>query len=89
MLTIHCVSHRLELAIKDSLLKHGEFVSVNEIMSTIFYMMKQSGKFNHQFHATAEALGVQVYIPLRRYTPLVLSTISGTGCGCCCTTGFH
>ena len=57
LLTIHCVSHRLELASKDSLLKHPEFVSVNEIMITIFYVMKQSGKFKHQFHAIAEALG--------------------------------
>ena len=61
LLTIHCVSHRLELAIKDSLLKHPEFVSVKDIMITIFYVMKQSGKFKRQFHATAEALGVQVY----------------------------
>ena len=61
LLTIHCLSHRLELAIKDSLLKHPEFVSVKDIMITIFYVMKQSGKFKRQFHATAEALGVQVY----------------------------
>ena len=60
LLTIHCVSHRLALAIKDSLLKHPEFVSVNEIMSTIFYVMKQSGKFKRQFHVTAEALGVHL-----------------------------
>ena len=60
LLTIHCVSHRLELAIKDSLLKHSEFVSVKDMMITIFYVMKQSRKFKRQFHATAEAPGVHL-----------------------------
>ena len=31
-----------------------------EILITIFYVMKQSGKFKRQFHATTEALGVHL-----------------------------
>ena len=61
LLPIHCVSHRLELAIKESLLKHPQFDQVKDVMITIFYMFKQSGKLKRQFFATAEALGVHVY----------------------------
>ena len=61
LMSIHCVSHRLELAIKDSLLKNTDFSQVKDTMVTIFYLMKQAGKFQRQFNCTAEALGVQVY----------------------------
>ena len=40
LLTIHCVAHRFELAIKDSCLKHVEFVQTKDLMITIFYIMK-------------------------------------------------
>ena len=44
IVTIHSVSHRLELAIQDSLLRHKEFVQVKDFMQTLFYLFKQSGK---------------------------------------------
>ena len=61
LMSIHCVSHHLGLAVKESLLKHTDFSQVKDTMVTIFYLMKQSGKFQRQFNCTAEALGVQVY----------------------------
>ena len=57
----HCVSHRVELAVKDALKKEKAFSQVQDLMIVIYYLMKQSGKFKRHFHETAKALGVQVY----------------------------
>ncbi|XP_077989284.1 zinc finger protein 862-like [Glandiceps talaboti] len=61
LLTTHCVSHRIELAIKDSLLKLKSFEQVKDVMVNIYYLMKRSGKFQRHFKSTAEAMCVQVY----------------------------
>ncbi|XP_038063160.1 zinc finger protein 862-like [Patiria miniata] len=61
LVSIHCVSHRLELAVKDTLMKEGPFKQVSEMMTTLYYLMKQSGKFKRHFEVTASALHCQVY----------------------------
>lgn len=61
LVNVHCVSHRVELAIKDALLKNQNFVSVQDFLTTLYYLFKKSGKFARHFHATATALDVQVY----------------------------
>ena len=58
LLKVHCVSHRLELAFKDSLETLEE---IKDFMISLYYLFKRSGKFGRQFRTTAEALGVQVY----------------------------
>ena len=58
---MHCVSHRLELALKDSLLKEKYFSRAKDLMVTIFYLFKQSGKMKRQFFKHAKVLGVTVY----------------------------
>ena len=37
LITIHCVAHRAELALKDSLLKYKEFKEVDGLMTSVFY----------------------------------------------------
>ena len=59
LLNIHCTNHRVELAIKDSLLK--DFSSINDFMVTLYYLFKRSGKLKRNFRDTAKALGVTVY----------------------------
>ncbi|XP_071954409.1 uncharacterized protein [Antedon mediterranea] len=61
LVKIHCVSHRLELAVKDTLMKEKDFENVKELMVTLFYLMKRSGKFKRHFEETAKVLEVQTY----------------------------
>ena len=59
LLQIHCTSHRLELAVKDSLGK--EFAAVKDFMITIFYFFKRSGKAKRHFKETASVEDVHSY----------------------------
>lgn len=59
LVPMHCVSHRVELALKDSLGK--EFDEVKQFMTLIYYSFKSSGKFRRHFYETAHILGVHVY----------------------------
>ncbi|XP_033632523.1 zinc finger protein 862-like [Asterias rubens] len=61
LVMIHCISHRLELAVKDALMNEAALVEVKELMVTIYYLMKRSGKFKRHFEATGKALECQVY----------------------------
>lgn len=61
LITIHCVSHRVELALKDSLLKSKEFSNVKDFMTGIFYAMKHSGQLKRQFKEFGEINDVTVY----------------------------
>jgi hypothetical protein len=58
---IHCVSHRLELAIKDSILKQKVFVECNDFMQTLHYFFKNSGRSKRLFHKLALVEDVLVY----------------------------
>ncbi|XP_041464249.1 uncharacterized protein LOC121415170 [Lytechinus variegatus] len=48
LVTVHCVSHRVELALKDSLMKSKEFKDVQDFMIGIYYSMKKSGELKRQ-----------------------------------------
>ena len=61
LISIHCVSHRVELAMKDAILKISEFEDIKQFMITLYYTMKKSGKFQNHVKKTAEALDVQIY----------------------------
>jgi len=61
LLKIHCVSHRAELGIKDSMANEKSFEPVKETLQGLYQFSKQSGKFKAQFKATADALDVQTY----------------------------
>ena len=61
LVTIHCVSHRLELSVKATILEQKPFKEVQELMITIYYLMKKSGKFKRHFEETGHVLGVQIY----------------------------
>ena len=61
LLTVHCISHRLELSLKDSLLSFKHFKDVKDFMIVLFYLCKSSGKFKQQFKNLAKTLDSTVY----------------------------
>ncbi|XP_033100488.1 uncharacterized protein LOC117103939 [Anneissia japonica] len=61
LVTVHCVSHRMELALKDSLLKYKEFCDVKDFMVSIFNTMKRSGKLAREFKSIAKTIHVNIY----------------------------
>lgn len=61
LVKIHCVSHRLELALKDSLLKEKSFTDIKDLMITLYYLFKQSGKLRGQFESLGRVSGVTIY----------------------------
>jgi hypothetical protein len=69
LVNIHCVNHRLELAIKDAMNQFKEFSLCDNFYTTLFYLLKNSGKLKESCkHATA-ALSIEFY---------TLSKITGT-----------
>ena len=61
LVKIHCVSHRLELGLKDSLLKEKSFTDIKYLMVTIYYLFKKSGKLQRQFQTLGKVSGVTIY----------------------------
>jgi hypothetical protein len=61
LVTIHCVSHRLELALKDCLLKDNRFKEMKDFMVILYYHFKKSGKLKRQFKELAKAMNVTIY----------------------------
>ena len=62
LVTIHCVAHRAELALKDSLLSFKEFKLIDNLMTSVFYLHKRSGKLKRMFRNTANALNINGYV---------------------------
>ena len=58
---INCVSHRIELCIKDVFKTISTFQDLIYLMTSIFYLMKRSGKFQRHFNSTAASLDVHKY----------------------------
>lgn len=44
LVTIHCVNHRLELAIKDAVKSVNSFAECDRFYTMIFYLLRNSGK---------------------------------------------
>ena len=62
VITIHCIAHSAELALKDSLLKYREFKEVNDLITSVFYLQKHSGKLKRIFKNTATVLNIDGYV---------------------------
>ena len=61
LLTVHCICHRVDLAIKDSLMMVKMFADLKDLLTTIFYLCKQSGKFLCHFQETGKTMCVHAY----------------------------
>jgi hypothetical protein len=61
---MHCVSHRFELAVKDSLVNKSlnpTTWEVREFLISLYYIFKKSPKLSRHLKATGEASNAQVY----------------------------
>jgi hypothetical protein len=60
LIQIHCASHRLELGLKDSLMKFSAFKEVHSLMILMYYTFKKSGKLKAELKAMGNALCVDI-----------------------------
>ena len=60
MVQIHCINHRVELAIKDAL-KDTKFKDTDEFYQSNFNLLTNTGKIKSELKITPEAQGIQHY----------------------------
>ena len=60
MLKVHCVNHRVELAFKESI-KDSTFDDVDKLYLTLYYLLRDSGRFNSECKHAGEAVNVEYY----------------------------
>ena len=60
LVPIHCVNHRVELAIKDSF-DESPFSAVHKLYNTLFSLFKNSGDIKSNVRQAAEDLEISVY----------------------------
>ena len=64
LLKIHCVTHRLELALTDAL-KGSYYNEIDQLMMHLYYMYRRSAKKWKGLQAVGEALNEHVLKPVR------------------------
>ena len=60
MIKIHCVNHRVELAIKEATAK-TEFSKVDDFNYPTTFLLKNSGKIKSEIKSATHALNIQHY----------------------------
>ena len=60
MIKIHCVNHRVELAIKEAIAE-TEFSKVDDFYYSTTFLLKNSGKIKSEIKSAAHALNIQHY----------------------------
>ncbi|KAJ8048647.1 hypothetical protein HOLleu_01044 [Holothuria leucospilota] len=63
--TIHCIAHRLELAIKDAAKSTAMFGKMGRFLANIYFFYHNSTHNRGLLRRTAEALGIKRFIPTR------------------------
>ena len=66
LVSIHCVAHRSELSLKDSLLKVKEFKKLDDLMIGLYNLHKRSGKFKRSMRCEAKTLGIDAYVSYQK-----------------------
>lgn len=62
LVSIHCASHRSELALKDSLMKQNGFKEMKELLTVLFYLFQRSGKLKREMKHMGKVLNVDVLV---------------------------
>jgi hypothetical protein len=60
LVRIHCINHRVELAVKDAL-GETKFKDIDDFYQSNFYLLRDSGKIKSELKISSEALGIQHY----------------------------
>ena len=61
LIKIHCISHRLELALKEGIKEFDKLNNIETIYTTIFYLLRNSGKLKTACKEAAKALNITWY----------------------------
>ena len=61
LIKIHCVSHRLELAIKDAVSDISKFQECDSFYISLYYLFKNSGKLKTEVRQACDALNITYY----------------------------
>ena len=61
LITIHCASHRLGLALKDAVKKISKFAEYGNFYTNMFYLFKNFTKLKRETKNTAAALNISYY----------------------------
>ena len=73
------MAHRAELALKDSLLSFKAFKMIDDLMTSVFYLHRRSGKLKRMFRNTANALNIDGCVfPKITGTRFVTHRLKGT-----------
>ena len=64
LVSVHCVSHRLQLSIIDAL-KSAFFSEISEMLLKLFYLYKNSPKKMRQLAGIANAMEMDVSAPIK------------------------
>ena len=60
LMVVHCVSHRLELSVKDAFKLHESFKKIDDTLLAIWNLFRHSGKLKRLLKMAGEQLGIQV-----------------------------
>ena len=58
LVIIHCINHRLELAIKDAVSDINNFQDCDKFYLTLIFLFKNSGKLKSSIKNAAEAMNI-------------------------------
>jgi len=61
LLKIHCVNHRLELAVKDAMKDSPLFILAHRMYTTIYYLLQNSGPLSAEVKNACKALNITYY----------------------------
>jgi hypothetical protein len=62
LLILHCINHRIELAVKDSFKEESAFDEVEEFYISLFYYLKNSGAIKAYIVAAANTIDITHYV---------------------------
>lgn len=61
LVTIHCVNHRLELALKDGVKQVAEFHEVDSFYLNVWSLLRNSGKLKSEIKKASQSLNITYY----------------------------
>eukprot|EP00112_Aurelia_sp_Birch-Aquarium-sp1_P000486 Seg10468.1 transcript_id=Seg10468.1/GoldUCD/mRNA.D3Y31 product="Zinc finger protein 862" protein_id=Seg10468.1/GoldUCD/D3Y31 len=61
LVTIHCVNHRLELALKDAVKRVAEFDEVDRFYLNVWTLLRNSGKLKSEIKKASQSLNITHY----------------------------
>ncbi|XP_065640532.1 zinc finger protein 862-like [Hydra vulgaris] len=61
LIKVHCINHRIELAVKDAFKEIPDFIKIDEFYIANYYLLRNSGKLKAEVEAASKCLGLTHY----------------------------